>query len=1054
MQSGWFTLPFTSFLTRRRLASRSFTLCTALALGLTSVGAQAQAPTGTVTGRVTDATAAAPVVGANVRVNGSQIGAQTGQDGRYTLRGVPAGSIVVQVTRIGFQAKSSTVSVTAGQTTNADFALAQAAFSLGEVVVTVTGEQRKAEIANTVASVDVAAKAQETSANSLGQLLSGQAAGVQIISAGAAGGGSRIRIRGQSSLSLSNSPVVYVDGIKVVSTASDASATRSSRFDDINPDEIESIDILKGPAAATLYGTEAANGVINITTKKGKAGNTRWSFFGENSTSVDPSAGHYRDLWISFQKNANGTISQCLLTQVAAGSCRIDSTYHANVLNQPGLTPIVHGGVNKVGTQVSGGTERIQYFVAGEYNKEMGPYKMPQAEISRLETERGAAVPYYQIYPNADARTNLRANLSTQLGSKADLNVQSGYLARVDRQPQNEDNSTGLMVDAIAGLARTDLCDGRDKIARDPTKPNCLGVPLNGYRSYPMGDIFAQERNEYVNRFTQAMNARYYPFSWLTTRANLGFDYTLLQLRNVTQFHQGPFGETSYNGSISDLRNEISQYTLDGGATATFNPFRSITSKTSAGVQYYRTYSDTSGSSGLNFTPGATEVSGGATQQSLAGTTTTITLGTYAEQIFSWNDRVYLTGGLRYDGNSAFGEAFKGVFYPKVGLSWLVSDESFFPKMDFLNSLRLRGTYGASGVQPGTTAATRFFTSTTANIGGTDQPGVHLAALGNTKLKPEYSGEFESGFDATMFGNRTTFELTYYNKKTKDAIIARPIALSLAGVTSIFDNLGSIRNSGLEASITNKFLDTPNFGFDLQLTGSTNKNRILTLGQGVTPVFTGNRNTQYNAPGYPLFGLWGKQITYSDKDGNGYLTPSEVCQDVNGCRAADTAVYYGPTLPTIEFAVEPRFEALHHKLAISAQFDSKQGMLKFNNTLRHQCQGGQSCQGLWNPNASLYDQARAIAVNNYSVYSGMYENGAFTRLREVSLSYQLPDAVAGKVGSSRATLIAAGRNLHVWTHYSGVDPETTVGNGDARGSEEYFATPPLRYFTFRLNLNY
>ena len=151
-----------------------------------------------------------------------------------------------------------------------------------------TGAQKKAEIANTVASVDIAAKAQETSANSLGQLLSGQAAGVQIISAGAAGGGSRIRIRGASSLSLGNAPVVYVDGIKVNSEATTGSATRSSRFDDINPDEIENIDILKGPAAATLYGTEAANGVINITTKKGKAGSTRWAFFGENSDLEGP----------------------------------------------------------------------------------------------------------------------------------------------------------------------------------------------------------------------------------------------------------------------------------------------------------------------------------------------------------------------------------------------------------------------------------------------------------------------------------------------------------------------------------------------------------------------------------------------------------------------------------------------------------------------------------------------------------------------------------------------------------------------------------------------
>jgi TonB-linked SusC/RagA family outer membrane protein len=1018
---------------------RALTALAALALGGSSV--LAQATTGAVSGRVTDAVAGTAIAGASVRVVGTQIGGQTADDGRYTIRGVPAGSVIVQVNRIGYEAKRVTVTVDAGQTVTADATLAQAAFSLSEVVVTVTGAQKKAEISNTVASIDIASKVEATTAHSLGQLLSGQAAGVQIISAGAAGGGSRIRIRGQSSLSLGNAPVVYVDGVKVNSDASTGSATRASRFDDINPDEIETIDILKGPSAATLYGTEAANGVINITTKRGKAGATRWSFFGENSISKDQEAGEYRDLWVSFQKNTNGTLSQCLLTQVATGACRIDSTYHGNVLNQPGLTPLVNGRVRKLGAQVSGGSDRNQYFVSGEYMHELGPYKMPQAEITRLEKERGSAVPYNQIYPNADARTNLRANLSTQLGSKADFNVSTGYIARANRNPQNEDNSVGLMVDALGGLARTDLRDSRQ-------------IPLNGYRSYPMGDIFAQERNEYVNRFTQAINARYYPFEWLNARANLGFDYTLINTKGLTRFDQGPFGETSRQGSISDSRSEGSQYTLDAGATGTFNPLSAVNSKTSVGLQYYRTYNDQSGSSGQNYTPGATQVSAGATQSASSGTDLTITMGSYAEQVFAFRERVYLTGRVRYDGNSSFGKSFKGVMYPGAGLSWLASDESFFPKFSWMNSFRLRAAYGASGVQPSTTAAARFFSSTTATVGGVDAPGVQLNALGNAKLRPEYSGEFETGFDMSLFDSKTTVEFTYYNKKTKDAIISRNIAPSIAGITSIFDNLGSIRNQGMEATINNRLIDNNNFGFDVQITGSTNKNRILSIGEGVTPLFTGNRNTQYNAPGYPLFGLWGKHITFKDGNNNGYLAVNEVCQDVGGCRAADTAIYVGPTTPTMEFAINPRVELLRRKLSFSAQIDHKQGNLKFNNTLRHQCQGGLSCEGFWNPQATLESQARTIAVNNYAVYTGMYENGMFTRLREVAATYQLPDALAARVNVRRASITAAGRNIHVWTKYTGVDPEMTVGNGDSRGTEEYFGTPPLRYFTVRLNLNF
>ena len=168
----------------------------------------------------------------------------------------------------------------------------------------------------------------------------------------------------------------------------------------------------------------------------------------------------------------------------------------------------------------------------------------------------------------------------------------------------------------------------------------------------------------------------------------------------------------------------------------------------------------------------------------------------------------------------------------------------------------------------------------------------------------------------------------------------------------------------MELTLNNRLIDNNNYGFDLQITGSTNSNKILSLGQGITPVPTGNRATQYNAPGYPLYGLWGKPVRWNDANGDGILAVNEVCN--TGCSAADTAIYFSPTAPTREFAINPRFEMLHRKLAISAQIDHKQGMNKFNNTLRHQSQGGLSAQGFWDPNATLKQQACTIAVNNYA----------------------------------------------------------------------------------------
>ncbi|MEO6877406.1 MAG: TonB-dependent receptor, partial [Gemmatimonadaceae bacterium] len=430
-------------------------------------------------------------------------------------------------------------------------------------------------------------------------------------------------------------------------------------------------------------------------------------------------------------------------------------------------------------------------------------------------------------------------------------------------------------------------------------------------------------------------------------------------------------------------------------------------------------------------------------------TTESINLGTYGEEVLSYSDRIFLTGGLRYDANSAFGQSFSGVYYPKIGLSWLLSDESFFPKINAINSLRLRGTYGASGVQPGSTAALRYYTPFGSNVAGVEQSSVSLGALGNPNLKPEYSGEFETGFDMTAFSGKSSFEFTYYNKHTKDALIAAPTSPSLGGAISTqYQNLGGIRNNGVEVTYNQKLIDNTNVGAEVQITGSVNRNQILTLGAGIQPIFTGNRSTQRNAPGYPLYGLWGKNIAYNDANGDGILGINEVS-------IADTATFRGSTFPENELAVNPRLELFHRNLAIAAQFDHKDGMTKFFNTERHRCQNGLSCQAQFDATSPLKAQAAAVATKNYVDYTGHFYNGQFTRLREVSVSYQLPDRFAARLHTSRASLTAAGRNLHVWTAYPGVDPEASQNTlSDSRGNEEYFSTPPLRYFTLRLNLNF
>ena len=1001
--------------------------------------AEAQGAGGTITGRVTDAATGNPVSQARVLIAGTQNGALTAENGRYTIRVLTNGTVTLDVNRIGYEAKKATATLTgAAAPVVVDVAITQAAFSLSAVVTTVTGQQRKVELANSTTQIAVADKIAELPVSTMGNLLSGRAAGVQVVSAGATGAGSRIRIRGQSSLSLSNDPVVIIDGVRMTSTSGSSAigvgGSAPSRLDDLNPEEIENIEVIKGPSAATLYGTEAANGVINITTKRGKSGKTRWNVYTENGAITNPNV--FPDLyygWGTSLTGANaGSRVQCFNAGIASGSCRADSLRVGNAFGIDSLTPIDRGSRSQYGMQVSGGNDRVQFFVAGETEVETGVYKMPDIEIARLKTERNVTgLPSSQIRPNALDRNSLRANLTAQISEKATLQVSSGFINSRQRLPQNEDNGNGIMVGMLGGNWRQDLLDSR-------------GVKLLGYRAFPMGDILSTTTTQDLNRFINSAQARYEPYSWLSTRATIGMDFASRLDRGVQLLEQGVLGVNRV-GNISDQRSEINQQTVDLGGTVTKQPLRWLGSKTSVGMQYIRNYFGRTGGTGNALPPGAITITGAAIRNASADTEEKRTLGYYVEQLFTVNDKLFITAGLRRDAASAFGQDFRAVNYPKVGASWLISEEGFFPQTDAISSLRFRATYGASGQIPGATDALRFLSPFGTTISGTaDQPGVSIGSLGNDVLRPEFSAELEGGFDLNLFNGRSNFELTYYDKNTTDALIERRLAPSVAGVTARFENIGNVRNSGIELVYNQKVVNRPALGLDFIITGSTNKNELVTLGEGVSPIPSGNRNTQLNSPGFPLYGLWGRPYTYRDANNDGLLVASEMTYGDNQ--------FIGATYPMREVAFTPTIELLNRKLRISGQLDSKWGMKKLNNTKRHQCQAGQSCQGLY-AGAPLEEQAKAVAAAA-SVFTGFYEDGSFTRFRELAVSYTMPTRWANALRAERWNVVLTGRNLGVWTPFTGVDPETTVGNSDTRGNEEFFSTPPMRYITFRMNFNF
>ena len=353
-----------------------------LALAGTPVQAQ-QSSVGSLSVTVTDAANQRPVEAARVFVVGTSYGGQTTTEGKLLLRNLPAGDLTVRVLRVGYTEVSRRVTLAAGQVATLDVALATAAVNLAAVVTTATGEQRRVEIGNATANIDASKVTEAAAVSNVSDLLNSRAPGVTVTSGSMSGTGSRIRVRGTNSVSLSNEPIWIIDGVRMTSdrgsftTATGSGGTTGgnnpSRTGDLNPEEIESIEIVKGPSAATLYGTDAANGVILVTTKKGRAGAPRWTIYGENGTVFDKN--WYPTAYSLWGKRTGQTVSArdfCNLQRVGLGQCSVDSVSTLNIFDEKDLTPVGTGNRRQLGLQLAGGSEAVRYFMSGEDELEVG----------------------------------------------------------------------------------------------------------------------------------------------------------------------------------------------------------------------------------------------------------------------------------------------------------------------------------------------------------------------------------------------------------------------------------------------------------------------------------------------------------------------------------------------------------------------------------------------------------------------------------------------------------------------------------------------------------
>jgi TonB-linked SusC/RagA family outer membrane protein len=1005
-------------------------------LGVASTPAYAQQ--GAIGGVVTDAATGGPLEAARIILTGPNRIETTNREGRFMFRDVAPGQYQVRSLRLGYAPVTDTATVAPGETVALEVAMTPAPVQLDEIVTTATGEQRKLEVANAVTTIDAARIAEEAPITEFGNLISGRAAGVQVQkSAGTTGTGTRIRIRGSNSLSLSNEPLYYIDGIRMESNPrsstldlggfgqGDQANNAPSRINDLNPDDIESIEIVKGPAAATLYGIQASNGVVRITTKRGVAGKPRWNLFTEVGSVSDgneyPVNFFGRDNTPETGPDFDGF---CTIQSELDGLCTQTSIDQFQPLNESISRPYKAGLRQQYGANVSGGTETATYYLSGEYENEVGPFRLPTMEEDSIRGARGE-VPDNQIRPNALERVSLRANVGSAVARDLDLNASVGFVTSNTRFVQN-DNSF-LTVNG-SGTASGNVPE------------------VNRGWFYIPAELFAEFANQQANRFTAGFTANWRPLAWLSSRATLGYD--VVDRTDEDFYPTGEVADLDFNRDGLKFQNkfQVSQTSVDLSASARFQLSQAWGSRTSVGGQFFRDLSRGTYTVGRGLPPGSGTINGARTTEARDTTIESRSVGSYVEQEMRYKDRLFVTAALRFDDNSAFGENFDATVYPKASASWLVSEEPFF-SVGAINTLRLRAAFGTSGQQPGTVDARPFFNPVAGKRESAPTTGVTFGNLGNPDLKPERSSEFEIGLDAGLLGDRVSLEFTYYNKITNDALIERDIAPSLGASATQFVNLAEIRNRGAELAINARVIDSRSVIWDLGLSGSLLSNTVLDLGEGVTPIFLGFY--QRHVTGYPAGGFWAPTMSYDDANGDGIIDITEVA-------LSDTAVFQGSALPTREASLNSTLALWGGRVSIGTQFDYRGGHLVDNSLEQFRCFSVVICRGDYDRTAPLEEQARAQSTflpgGGFDV--AFLEPGWFIKLRELSVTLNAPPDWARAFRASRLSLTLAGRNLLTITDYTGVDPEVNAFAQDNFASSDFESQAQVRYYTARLNVGF
>ncbi|HEX6964622.1 MAG TPA: TonB-dependent receptor [Gemmatimonadaceae bacterium] len=957
----------------------------------------AQQGTGTISGVITDAASAEPLAGAQVFIASTRQGAMADAQGAYTIADVPAGTVTVRVRMLGYEAIERPITVTAGQETRLDVGLHRTAVTLEAMVVTATGAERTKEIGNSISTLN-ANEIASASASDPQQILAGRTPGVTVLAnSGQPGAGGTIRLRGNNSVSQGNDPIIYIDGVRIFNghtptTVGGRQATMP--LNDIDPADIDHIEVVKGPAATTLYGTEASGGVIQIFTKHGSDNRPIWSgSIGEGINNM----GH-----VGPSDDPTGLfLNECRGPDLISS----DSTRFEDPTCPASGSWLQNGAVQRYSLSVRGGNTTTNYYFSGNYADEAGV-----------------------IRTGGNKDGGFRGNFSFRPMSGLDFALSSSYTKRKVNWVQDGNNGNGFLLNVSRGpygnfqgsgcADSTVICVNNAAILTAPSVTNS---------------------DHYITGLTVTYN----PGEKLNNRLSVGYDYNnaLLTTLEPFGFPRADLGQLYWETWNRTL------ITMDYAGTFK-QPFGgSFVSTSSWGGQIFDSRNTASSISASNFSgPGEPTLTSAALRDVTSDVKErVVNAGFFLQQELAWRDRLFVTAGLRVDGNSAFGKSFGLQPYPKLSASYVISDESFWPS-SIIETMKLRGAVGESGKAPGAFDAVRTWDPIAAEDG---QPAFTPSQLGNPNLGPERTREYEGGFDASALSGRLGVNFTYYKQHTFDALIPMVFPQSQGFLSSQLENVGQIFNNGIELSVDAELVRNPDFDWHARLNYTTINSKAGDLG-GQDIVISSVMRTHVTE-GYPVPSYFGMKV----------LNPNAFADPV-----IDSSAFLGSEYPNKIISPSTSITFLKHfTLDVLGEFQRGGYLL---NALGFQ----NAYKGVWRPCYDVQAKMRAAQAGDASAlndvtalqrmrctqvskdhnYDYWVESSDFFRLRNISLTYDLPSHLIG--GVRNASLTFAAQNLFTVTDYTGTDPEVNDYRDNSFGRRDYYNFPSYRTFLASLRVTF